>query len=211
VWSRRALAIFYASIAIVGIAAALFTLKNRPRRDSRSGPRAAAPGSGVAAGETPGVAEAALAPAPAVSGIGMPIAGLRPSDLKDSFAEMHGGHRHEAIDILEPRGTPILAVDAGVIVKLFHSVPGGITIYHFNPDRTICYYYAHLERYAEGLSEGQRVARGDRIGYVGTSGNAPPQTPHLHFAVYVLGPERHWWQGAAIDPYPLLRKAQPVP
>jgi murein DD-endopeptidase MepM/ murein hydrolase activator NlpD len=212
VWSRRALAIFYSSLAIVGIAAALFTLRNRPRRGSDFGaPAEVAPASRVATGEPPGVAEAALARPPAVGGIAMPIAGLRPSDLKDSFAEIHGGHRHEAIDILEPRGTPILAVDAGVIVKLFHSVPGGITIYHFNPDGTLCYYYAHLERYAEGLSEGQRVSRGDRIGYVGTSGNAPPQTPHLHFAVYALGPERHWWQGTAIDPYPLLLRAQPVP
>jgi murein DD-endopeptidase MepM/ murein hydrolase activator NlpD len=141
----------------------------------------------------------------------MPIAGLKPSDLRDSFAEIHGGHRHEAIDILEPRGTPVLAVDDGVIVKKFLSVPGGITVYQFNPDRTLCYYYAHLERYAEPLAEGQSVVRGDTIGFVGTSGNAPPQTPHLHFAVYVLGPERRWWEGTAIDPYPLLLKARPAP
>jgi len=212
VWSRRALAIFYSSLAAVGIAAVLFALRNRPQRVARSGvPAEIALVSPAATAGTPGVAEATFARPPAGVGIAMPIAGLRPSDLRDSFAEIHGGHRHEAIDILEPRGTPILAVDAGIIAKLFHSVPGGITIYHFNPDRTLCYYYAHLERYAEGLSEGQRVARGDRIGYVGTSGNAPPQTPHLHFAVYALGPERHWWQGTAIDPYPLLLKAQPVP
>lgn len=209
-WSRRALAIFYSSLAVVAIAAALFTLRNRPRRRSGSGPRAEAT-TGVTTGDTPRVDEAAFAPRPPVAGIEMPIAGLRPSDLRDSFAEIHGGHRHEAIDILEPRGTPILAVDDGSIAKLFHSVPGGITVYHFNPDQTLCYYYAHLERYAEGLAEGQRVARGDRIGYVGTSGNAPPQTPHLHFAVYALGPERHWWQGTAIDPYPLLLKAKPAP
>jgi len=212
VWSRRALAIFYSCLAIVALAAAVFTLRNRAVRPAGAGPSAgSAPGSSGPTAESPGVAQAAFTPAAAAAGIAMPIAGLRPSDLKDSFAEIHGGHRHEAIDILEPRGTPILAVDAGVIVKLFHSVPGGITIYHFNPDRTLCYYYAHLERYAEGLVEGQHVARGDRIGYVGTSGNAPPQTPHLHFAVYALGPERHWWQGAAIDPYPLLLKAQTLP
>jgi murein DD-endopeptidase MepM/ murein hydrolase activator NlpD len=212
VWSRRALAIFYSSIAIVGIAAALFTLRNRPRHRPGSGaPAGAAPLSRVATDETPGAAEAAIEPPPEVAGIAMPIAGLRPSDLKDSFAEMHSGHRHEAIDILEPRGTPVLAVDDGVIVKKFRSVPGGITIYQFNPDRTLCYYYAHLERYAEPLAEGQRVARGDTIGFVGTSGNAPPQTPHLHFAVYVLGPERRWWEGTAIDPYPLLLKGRTAP
>ncbi len=146
---------------------------------------------------------AAVSPAGEV-GIGMPIEGLTPRDLRDSFDEIHGGHRHEAIDILEPRGTPILAVDDGTIRKLFHSVPGGITIYQFDASETLCYYYAHLDRYADGLAEGQRVGRGDRIGYVGTSGNAPPETPHLHFAIYRLGPEKNWWQGVAIDPYPLL-------
>ena len=140
----------------------------------------------------------------------MPIAGLHPSDLRDSFAEARGGRRHEAIDILAPRGTPVLAVGDGRIRKLFHSVPGGITVYQFDPSETYCFYYAHLDRYAEGLAEGQLVRRGDRIGYVGTSGNAPPETPHLHFAISVLGPDKHWWQGAPIDPYPLLMKARPA-
>lgn len=140
----------------------------------------------------------------------MPIAGLRSSELRDSFAEERGGRRHEAIDILEPRGTPVLAVDDGRIRKLFHSVPGGITVYEFNLAETYCYYYAHLERYADGLAEGQLVRRGDRIGYVGTSGNAPPQTPHLHFAISALGPDKHWWQGTPVDPYPLLMKTRPA-
>jgi murein DD-endopeptidase MepM/ murein hydrolase activator NlpD len=214
-WSRRALGILYSALAMFVAAVVLFTTRNRPAppRPRSAAEPAPAEGPVAAAGARPsaspaGTALAALSgPAPAIA---MPIAGLRPSDLRDSFAEIHGGHRHEAIDILEPRGTPILAVDDGVIAKLFHSVPGGITIYHFNPDQTLCYYYAHLERYAEGLTEGQRVTRGDRIGYVGTSGNAPPQTPHLHFAVFALGPERRWWQGTPLDPYPLLLKAKPV-
>jgi murein DD-endopeptidase MepM/ murein hydrolase activator NlpD len=176
----------------------------------------------------PAAVPARAAPAPAVrspasvrreptpipmraAALSMPIAGLSPSDLRDSFDEIHSGHRHEAIDILEPRGTPVLAVDGGRIVKLFHSIPGGITIYQFDPTGTLCYYYAHLDRYARGLAEGQRVAAGQTIGYVGTTGNAPPQTPHLHFAIYRLGPEKHWWQGAAIDPYPVLLKARPAP
>ena len=159
----------------------------------------------------PSGAEGGTQPAPDRAGevrLSMPIAGLRPSDLRDSFEEIHSGHRHEAIDILEPRNTAVLAVDDGTIRKLFHSVPGGITVYQFDPTETRCYYYAHLERYAEGLAEGQRVSSGQTIGYVGTSGNAPPQTPHLHFAIYRLGPEKRWWQGEAIDPYPLLTRAR---
>jgi murein DD-endopeptidase MepM/ murein hydrolase activator NlpD len=96
----------------------------------------------------------------------------------------------------------------GRIVKLFESVPGGHTIYQFDPTERYCYYYAHLERRAAGLKEGDRVRRGDVIGFVGTSGNAPPDTPHLHFAIYRLGPERRWWQGVPLDPYPLLHGSE---
>jgi murein DD-endopeptidase MepM/ murein hydrolase activator NlpD len=141
-------------------------------------------------------------------GLVIPVVGVAPSELHDSFAEIHSGHRHEAIDILAPRGTPVVAVADGTIRKLFHSVPGGITIYEFDPAGTLCYYYAHLDRYADGLTEGQRVAAGDVVGYVGTSGNAPPQTPHLHFAIYRLGPEKLWWEGVALDPYPVLLHAR---
>ncbi len=137
----------------------------------------------------------------------LPIRGLATGDIQDTFAqERAGGKLHEATDILAPRGTPILAVEDGVIQKLFLSKPGGITIYEFDEDGVFCYYYAHLERYAEGLTEGMTVRRGGVIGYVGTTGNAPPQTPHLHFAIFRLGPEKHWWQGSAIDPYPVLMK-----
>lgn len=136
--------------------------------------------------------------------LGMPIANLRASELRDSFSESRGGHRHEAIDIPEPRGTPVIAVDDGFVRKIFESVPGGHTVYEFNADETLCYYYAHLEGYAGGLKEGQKLRRGDVIGFVGTSGNAPPNAPHLHFAVSRLGADRHWWEGTPIDPYPLL-------
>jgi murein DD-endopeptidase MepM/ murein hydrolase activator NlpD len=137
--------------------------------------------------------------------LSMPILGLVPGALQDTFAQGRGGgRRHEAVDILAPRGTPVLAVDDGTVAKLFVSVPGGITVYHFDPTSTYCYYYAHLERWAEGLHEGQTLARGDLVGYVGTSGNAPKETPHLHLAITRLGPEKHWWQGTPIDPYPIL-------
>jgi murein DD-endopeptidase MepM/ murein hydrolase activator NlpD len=92
-------------------------------------------------------------------------------------------------------------VESGTIAKLFVSKAGGNTIYQFDPTGRFCYYYAHLERYADGLREGQRISRGDVIGYVGTSGNAPRNTPHLHFAISELTVDRRWWQGRTIDPY----------
>jgi murein DD-endopeptidase MepM/ murein hydrolase activator NlpD len=113
--------------------------------------------------------------------------------------------RHEALDILAPRDTPVLAVEDGTVAKLFSSVPGGLTVYQFDPTSTYAYYYAHLARYAAGLKEGTPVARGQTIGYVGTTGNAPPETPHLHFAIFALTDEKRWWQGTAIDPYAVLR------
>jgi len=137
----------------------------------------------------------------------LPIQHLRAGDIQDTFAQGRAaGKLHEATDILAPRGTPVVAVEDGIIQKLFLSKPGGITIYEFDRAGVFCYYYAHLERYAAGLIEGMPVKRGDIIGYVGTTGNAPPQTPHLHFAIFRLGPEKHWWQGMAIDPYPVLMK-----
>jgi len=137
----------------------------------------------------------------------LPIHGVDAHDIRDTFAQgRSGGTLHEATDILAPRGTPVVAIEDGIIQKLFLSKPGGITIYEFDRPGVFCYYYAHLDRYATGLTEGMPVKRGDVIGYVGTTGNAPPQTPHLHFAIFRLGPEKHWWQGTAIDPYPVLMK-----
>jgi len=126
--------------------------------------------------------------------------------LKGMFAERRGGgaRPHEAVDILAPRHTPVYAVENGTIAKLFFSKAGGNTIYQFDPSRRFCYYYAHLDRYADGLRDGQHVSRADVLGYVGTSGNAPPDTPHLHFAIFQLTAAHHWWQGTAIDPYPVF-------
>jgi murein DD-endopeptidase MepM/ murein hydrolase activator NlpD len=140
--------------------------------------------------------------------IGLPIAGLQPKDVQDTYSQLRDGTRpHEATDILAPRGAPVLAVDAGTIKKLFTSKPGGLTVYQFDPAAVYCYYYAHLDRYAENLKEGMSVNRGDVIGYVGTTGNAPANTPHLHFAIFKIGPEKRWWEGTPINPYPLLMEA----
>jgi peptidoglycan LD-endopeptidase LytH len=133
-----------------------------------------------------------------------PVPTSDPKRLRDDFTDSRNGRSHEALDILAPRGTPVVAVDEGVVQKMFHSVGrGGLTVYQFDPEGTYCYYYAHLDRYADGLHEGQQLRKGDVIGYVGTTGNAPPGTPHLHFAIFKLGPEKQWWVGAALNPYPI--------
>lgn len=136
----------------------------------------------------------------------LPVQGIKKEDLRDTFDEMRGGtRRHEAIDVIAPRNTPVLAVEDGTVARLFLSEAGGITIYQFDPTETYVYYYAHLERYADGLKEGDKIKRGDVIGYVGTTGNAPRDTPHLHFAIFKLTEEKKWWQGTPIDPYSVLR------
>jgi murein DD-endopeptidase MepM/ murein hydrolase activator NlpD len=136
----------------------------------------------------------------------LPVRGLRRDELRDTFDEMRGGtRRHEALDIPASRETPVVAVEDGTIAKLFLSDAGGTTIYQFDPASAYAYYYAHLERYAAGLQDGDEVARGQVIGFVGTSGNAPEDTPHLHFAIFKLTDAKRWWQGTAIDPYPILK------
>ena len=136
----------------------------------------------------------------------LPVQGVAASDLRNTFDDgRDGGQRgHEAIDILAPTGTPVLAADDGRIVKLFLSQPGGITVYQFDPSGQFAYYYAHLERYADGLAEGQAVRRGSVIGYVGATGNARPDAPHLHFAIFRLGTEKQWWKGEPVNPFTYL-------
>lgn len=144
-------------------------------------------------------------PTPTGQGLVVPVAGVQPAQLVDTYTQARsGGRSHDAIDILAPRGTPVYAVEDGRIAKLFLSRPGGITLYQFDPSERLAYYYAHLDGYADGIVEGKQVKRGELIGYVGSTGNADPSAPHLHFAVFALGPEKKWWQGTAINPYPLL-------
>jgi murein DD-endopeptidase MepM/ murein hydrolase activator NlpD len=137
-------------------------------------------------------------------GIIVPVAGVQRAALKDSFNDGRVGHIHHAIDILAPRGTPVVAAVDGRIQKLFTSAAGGLTIYQFDRAGELVYYYAHLDSYAPSLTEGMAVAQGSVIGYVGTTGNAPANTPHLHFAIERMGPERVWWRAEAINPYPIL-------
>lgn len=139
----------------------------------------------------------------------IPVQGIEASDLLDTFDDRRGSDRiHEALDIMAPAGTPVLAATDGTIEKLFDSDNGGLTIYQFDLDRTHSYYYAHLQRYAPGLREGDQVQRGQVIGYVGSTGNASADAPHLHFGIHALGPEKSWWKGTPVNPYPLLRAGE---
>lgn len=135
----------------------------------------------------------------------VPVQGIPRQALSDTFDDARSAGRvHDAIDIMAPRNTPVIAVEDGRIAKLFTSDLGGLTIYQFDPTETYSYYYAHLDHYAPGIKEGDRIARGQVIGYVGSTGNASPDGPHLHFAITRLGPDKKWWEGQALNPYPIL-------
>jgi peptidoglycan LD-endopeptidase LytH len=136
----------------------------------------------------------------------IPVLNAVRSELRDSFLEKRASSRsHEAMDIMAPRHTPIVAVEDGTIAKLFESKAGGTTVYQFDPAARYVYYYAHLERYAAGLQEGSYVQRGQVLGYAGTSGNAAKDAPHLHFAIFRLTNKKQWWQGSPVDPYEVLK------
>lgn len=176
---------------------------------SRSGPTTAEPLPQAPAGTSASVATPAStqisAPAPPAGRLLIPVSGVRAAALSDTFDDARGNERsHQALDIMAPAGTPVLAVAAGSIEKLFESKQGGLTVYQFEPSGRYAYYYAHLQAYAPGLAEKKSVRQGDLIGYVGSTGNANPAAPHLHFAIFALGPERQWWKGTPINPYPLL-------
>lgn len=134
----------------------------------------------------------------------LPVEGITAVMLVPSFHQARGEREHEALDILAPLGTRAIAVEDGTIAKLFTSQRGGLTIYLFDRAGLYCYYYAHLDHYAD-IHDGDTVRRGQVIGYVGTTGNAPKNTPHLHFAIFKLGPEKRWWQGSPLDPFLVWR------
>ena len=136
----------------------------------------------------------------------IPVAGARAADLPNTFDESRsaGARSHDAIDILASRGTPVLSADAGRVARIDTSDRGGLSLYATDPSGRFVYYYAHLDRYRAGLRDSQPLRRGDTVGYVGTTGNAPPNTPHLHFAISLLGDPRRWWDGTPINPWPLL-------
>jgi murein DD-endopeptidase MepM/ murein hydrolase activator NlpD len=155
--------------------------------------------------------EASVLPAPLMGEAGLsnaliiPVAGVKRSQLHDDFGQPRsGGRHHAAIDIRAPRGTPVLATTDGMIAKLHSSGAGGLTIYLSDGDQQTVYYYAHLDHYAAGLTEGQLVQRGEVIGFVGTTGNAPENVPHLHFGIEHVTSAKHWSKGEPANPYPIL-------
>ena len=139
----------------------------------------------------------------------IPVSGVPADRLPDTFSEMRGTRRHDALDIPAPRGTPVLSADDGSIIKLHTSVAGGLTIYAADPQSRFFYYYAHLDRYRDGIREGMPLQRGDTIGFVGTTGNAPANVPHLHFAIARADSAGKWWSGTPLDPRPVLQGLAP--
>jgi murein DD-endopeptidase MepM/ murein hydrolase activator NlpD len=144
----------------------------------------------------------AAMPPSAVTGLLIPVVGVTSSQLTDTFTQARAqGRTHDAIDIMASRGTPVVAANDGRVVKLFTSVRGGLTVYQFDSQDQVIYYYAHLDRYAPGLAEGQVLHRGDPIGFVGSTGDASADAPHLHFEIELLGPKKQWWHGTSINPF----------
>lgn len=140
----------------------------------------------------------------------LPVEGVPRKALRDTFSDRRGARKHHALDIMAPRGTPVLAADDGLVAKLTRNPIGGITLYQYDPDRRFVYYYAHLDGYAKDLAEGQFLRRGQVLGYVGSTGNAPEHAPHLHFSVFRLGADKRWWRGTAVNPFPYLRERAPT-
>lgn len=212
---RRRVTNFGVSFALGALVATLLgdRLQTQPARAA----------SGLAPVATSGKSSVAPPPAPAIEAaprsaseaIGaltsrnllIPVVGVAADRLVNTFNDSRAlGRRHDAIDIMARRGTEVRAVDDGSIAKLFTSKAGGLTIYQFDPTQTFSYYYAHLDHYASGLAEGQPVRRGQLLGFVGSTGNASADAPHLHFAIARLGTDHAWWKGDPINPYPLLAK-----
>jgi murein DD-endopeptidase MepM/ murein hydrolase activator NlpD len=141
------------------------------------------------------------------AGLVIPVAGIRPEQLQDTYTQSRSaGRTHNSIDIMAPRNTPVLAAADGQIIKLFNSERGGITLYQLGTDNRTVYYYAHLERYADGINENRFARRGEIIGYVGDSGNAGRDNCHLHFSIWTVTDPKRFWDGENINPYPLLTK-----
>lgn len=165
---------------------------------------AATPPIAPARGGAPDAAAGALAP----GGLMLPVAGMQREDLRDTYTERRGGgtRTHEALDIPAARGTPVLSVTGGRVLKLFDSKAGGKMVYATDSTERFIFMYAHLDSYAPGLAEGQPLRRGQQVGTVGTSGNAPPNLPHLHFAIARSNDVKQWWKGEPVNPYTMLAR-----
>lgn len=208
-WSQLA-AVVGLSFAAGALADLGLSWRNARRTETRVVAPAVDPGASHGPVATTGTAEPPAPMPPAAEDIDdrdleIPVRGVDANELYDSFDDARGQRVHQAIDIMAERGTPVLAIEDGTIKKLFTSKAGGLTIYQFDPSETFCYYYAHLDAYAQNLREGMQVRKGDVIGYVGSTGNASKDAPHLHFAISRLTSEKQWWKGEPLNPYPILK------
>ena len=171
--------------------------------NSASSPALASPAASIPSATNQASPTITDAPPPLI----VPVTGVRPDQLRDTFSEARTeGRVHDAIDIPAPLGTPVVAAADGTIVKLFHSDRGGTTIYQLSTDSRFIFYYAHLDRYAEDLAEGHTARQGEIIAYVGDTGNAGAGNYHLHFSIAVVSDPKKYWQGVNINPYPLLKR-----
>ena len=229
--THRRMRTLFASVAILAAMATLVARLSRMSKDGRSSRNASSqsqqpqPGASPAARlpvqsqntdlqPTPPATASPDHPVPMVPGVSspsqnliVPVAGVRPDQLRDTFsASRSEGRIHDALDIPAARGTAVVAAADGPIVKLFHSERGGTTIYQLSIDGKFVYYYAHLDRYAEGLDEGHFAKQGETIAYVGDTGNAGLGNYHLHFSIAEISNPKDFWHGVNINPYPLLRK-----
>ena len=189
---------------LIGGAVLLERMRQTP--GAQSEPAALSGAMNEGAQDQPTIAASVMA-SPSVPRLVIPVSGVRREQLVDTFTQSRegGARAHNAIDIMAPRGTPVVAAAAGQVEKLFVSVRGGNTIYVRSPDRTLIYYYAHLDAYAPGLAERQAVRQGQPLGTVGFSGDASPDAPHLHFEIQQAAPQAGWWKGkVSLNPYPLL-------
>jgi murein DD-endopeptidase MepM/ murein hydrolase activator NlpD len=170
-------------------------------------PALPAPAMGASASAGATSSGSAASSAATLGGLIVPVRGVEPSQLRDTYDELRGGdtRTHEALDIPAPRGTPVLSATGGRVLKLFDSKAGGKMVYAADSSEHFILMYAHLDSYANGLAEGQPLTRGQVLGAVGTTGNAPPNLPHLHFAIARSNDVKVWWKGAPVNPYPLLR------
>jgi peptidoglycan LD-endopeptidase LytH len=140
----------------------------------------------------------------------IPVKGVSRATLRDNYYDKRGKRSHQALDIMAKRGTPVLAADDGRIAKVYRHPLGGLSVYQYDPDAAFAYYYAHLDAYGKAVAEGAMLRRGDVVGYVGTSGNASPTAPHLHFAILRLGAEKKWYKGTPVNPFPYLNDVEPA-
>lgn len=192
-----------AALSIASLAACLpVPVRTEPRPETETRPAPSTASSSSSPSE-PLAPEAVLA----AKGLIIPVEGVDPSRVRDSYTAARGGRAHNAVDIMAPKGTPVIAADGGTILRLRQNDAGGITIYQLDPEERFVYYYAHLDRYETGLVEGMTIRQGDVLGFVGTTGNAPKDTPHLHFQVMTYRGRGQYWGGDPINPHPYLTGA----